>query len=124
MTFKLNINEHDVVTYVKIQLAGKSIHEAALLAYYTDGPKKRLFNDDLEREINDLLTLLGLTHTAQKEQLEELIENHQYQIENLRAALRVIEDLGPREIEDAWTVATRAIREDDEFAARAVTAIR
>jgi hypothetical protein len=38
--------------------------------------------------------------------------------------LRVIEDLPPREIEDAWAAATHALREDDEHAALAAKQIR
>lgn len=124
MAFTINITEHDAVAYIKIQIAGKAIHEAALLAYYCEGNKKTMFHRDMEIEIDGLLTLLGLTHTAQKEALEDVIETLQYQVENLRAALRVIEDIPPRELEDAWGVATRALREDDEFAALAARQIR
>lgn len=124
MTFKINVNEHDAVAYIKIQIAGKAIHESALLAYYCEGSKKKMFHADLEREIDQLLTVLGIDERATANAIDDAVEGYQYQIENLRAALRSIEDLGPREIEDAWTVATRAIREDDEFAARAASAIR
>ena len=107
MTFKIGINEHDEIAYVRIQIAAKAIHEAALLAYYCEGRKKQMFHDEMEREIAGLLAVLQIDEPAK-----------QYQIENLRSALRVIEDIPPREIESAWTVATRALREDDEFAAK------
>ena len=118
MAFQIDVNEHDAVAYVKIQIAGKAIHEAALLAYYCDGRKKAMFHDEMEREIGDLLDLLQIGERATANAVDEATENYQYQIENLRAALRVIEDIPPREIEDAWSVATRALRDDDEFAAR------
>jgi hypothetical protein len=56
--------------------------------------------------------------------LSNQVEVLEYQVENLRAALRVIEDTPPREIESAWSVATRALREDDEHAALAAKQIR
>jgi hypothetical protein len=118
MAFQIDVNEHDAVAYVKIQIAGKAIHEAALLAYYCDGRKKAMFHAEMEREIGDLLDLLQIGERATANAVDEATENYQYQIENLRAALRVIEDIPPREIEDAWGVATRALRDDDEFAAR------
>ena len=124
MTFKIGINEHDEVAYVKIQIAGKAIHEAALLAYYCEGRKKQTFHDEMEREIEDLLCLLGIDSSTAADAVDERIEILEYRIEDLRAALRVIEDIPPREIESAWTVATRAIREDDEFAASAAKPIR
>ena len=122
--FKIDVNEHDAVAYVKIQIAGKAIHEAALLAYYCDGARKKLFHGDLEREIDALLTVLGIDERATADAIDEAAENYQYQIENLRSALRYIENLPPREIEEAWGVATRALRDDDEFAARPASPIR
>ena len=116
--FKIGINEHDAVAYVKIQIAGKAIHEAALLAYYCDGRRQAQFHEEMEREIDELLTLLGVDDSATTNAIDERIETLEYQVENLRAALRVIEDTPPREIESAWSVATRALRDDDEFAAR------
>lgn len=114
--FKIGINEHDEVAYVKIQIAAKAIHEAALLAYYCEGRKKQTFHDEMEREIEDLLCLLGIDSSTTADAVDERIEILEYRIEDLRAALR--------EIESAWTVATRAIREDDEFAASAAKPIR
>ena len=124
MTFKIGINEHDEVAYVKIQIAAKAIHETAMLAYYCEGRKKRMFHDDMEREIDNLLCLLDVDNRANVSAMQDRIETLAYQIENLRAALRVIEDTPPREIESAWSVATRALREDDEHAARAAKQIR
>ena len=114
MAFQIGISDHDAVAYVKIQIAGKAIHEAALLAYYCEGARQRMFHDEMEREIGALLNVLQIS----ADDLIDTIEALQYQVENLRAALRVIEDIPPREIESAWTVATRALREDDEFAAK------
>lgn len=122
--FKINVNEHDAVAYIKIQIAGKAIHEAALLAYYCDGARKKTFHGELEHEIDALLTVLGIDERATANAIDAAVEDYQYQIENLRSALRYIEDLPPREIEEAWGVATRALRDDDEFAARAAPAIR
>lgn len=124
MAFSININEHDTLAYVKIQSAAHNLAEAALLAYYCDGHRKQLFHNDMESEINRLLEILGLDETAQKDALIEATENYQYQIENLRAALRVIEALPPREIEEAWSIATLALRDDDEFAAMPARPIR
>ena len=118
MSFQIGISEHDAVAYVKIQIAGKAIHEAALLAYYCEGRKQAMFHDEMEREIGGLLDLLQIGERATANAIDEATERYQYQIENLRAALRVIEDTPPREIESAWSVATRALRDDDEFAAR------
>lgn len=118
MTFKIGICEHDEVAYVKIQIAAKAIHEAALLAYYCEGRKQQMFHDEMEREIAGLLELLQVDDRATACAVDEATENYQYQIENLRAALRVIEDIPPRDIESAWCVATHALRDDDEFAAR------
>ena len=118
MAFQLGINDHDEVAYVKIQILAKSIHEAALLAYYCDGRKKAMFHDEMEREIGALLNVLQIDERATANAVDAAVANYEYQIENLRAALRVIEDIPPREIEDAWSVATRALRDDDEFAAR------
>ena len=122
--FKIGVNEHDAITYVRIQIAAKAIHEAALLAYYCEGRKKQTFHDEMEREIEDLLCLLGIDSSTTADAVDARIETLEYRIEDLRAALRVIEDIPPREIESAWTVATRAIREDDEFAASAAKPIR
>ena len=122
--FKIGINEHDEVAYVRVQIAGKAIHEAALLAYYCEGRKKQTFHDEMEREIEELLTLLGVDAPADANVMQDRIETLEYQVENLRAALRVIEDTPPREIESAWSVATCALREDDEHAARAAKPIR
>jgi len=122
--FKIGINEHDAVAYVKIQIAAKAIHEAALLAYYCEGRKKQMFHDEMEREIEELLTLLGVDDRATVCAVDDTVETLEYRIENLRANLRVIEDLPPREIEDAWAAATNALREDDEHAARAASPIR
>jgi hypothetical protein len=124
MAFQISIGEHDAIAYVKIQIAGKAIHEAALLAYYCEGRRKTQFHEEMEREIEELLTLLGVNDPADASVMQDRIETLEYQIENLRAALRVIEDTPPREIESAWSVATRAIREDDEHAARAAKQIR
>ena len=49
MAFQIGINERDEVAYVKIQIAAKAIHEAALLAYYCEGRKKQMFHDEMER---------------------------------------------------------------------------
>jgi len=122
--FKIGINEHDEVAYVKIQIAAKAIHEAALLAYYCEGRKKQTFHDEMEREIEELLTLLGVDDRATACAINDTVETLEYRIENLRANLRVIEDLPPREIEDAWPAATHALREDDEHAALAAKQIR
>jgi hypothetical protein len=124
MSFQIDVNEHDAVAYVKIQIAGKAIHEAALLAYYCEGRKQAMFHDEMEREIGAFLNVLQIDERATANAIDEATERYQYQIENLRAALRVIEDIPPREIEDAWGVATRALREDDEHAARAAKPIR
>jgi hypothetical protein len=122
--FKIGIHEHDAIAYVKIQIAAKAIHEAALLAYYCEGRRKTQFHEEMEREIEDLLCLLGIDSSTTADAVDERIEILEYRIEDLRAALRVIEDTPPREIESAWTVSTRAIREDDEFAASAAKPIR
>jgi len=122
--FKIGINEHDEIAYVKIQIAGKAIHEAALLAYYCDGRRKTQFHEEMEREIEELLILLGVDDRATACAINDTVETLEYRIENLRANLRVIEDLPPREIEDAWFAATHALREDDEHAARAAKQIR
>jgi hypothetical protein len=122
--FKIGINEHDEITYVKIQIAGKAIHEAAMLAYYCEGRKKQMFHKEMEREIEELLILLGVDDSVNADKIVDTIETLEYRIENLRANLRVIEDLPPREIEDAWPAATHALREDDEHAARAAKQIR
>ena len=124
MTFQISISDDDAVAYVKIQIAGKAIHEAALLAYYCDGRRKAQFHEEMEREIEELLILLGVDDSATTNAIDERIETLEYQVENLRAALRVIEDTPPREIESAWSVATRALRDDDEHAARAAKPIR
>ena len=115
MTIKLHIDTP--TTYIKLHIAGKAIHEAALLAYYCEGKRQAVFHDDVEREVEALLTALGVDARAIASAIDEATEALQYQVENLRAALRAIEDLPPREIEDAWGVATRALRDDDEFAA-------
>ena len=122
--FKIGINEHDEVAYVKIQIAAKAIHEAALLAYYCDGRRKTQFHEEMEREIEELLTLLGVDDRATACAINDTVETLEYRIENLRANLRVIEDTPPRELETAWGVATRALREDDEHAALAAKQIR
>ena len=122
--FKIGIHEHDEVAYVKIQIAAKAIAEAALLAYYCEGRRKTQFHEEMEREIEELLCLLGIDSDTAAEAVDARIETLEYQIENLRAALRVIEDTPPREIESAWSVATRALREDDEHAALAAKPIR
>jgi hypothetical protein len=124
MTFKISISDHDSVAYVKIQIAGKAIHEAALLAYYCEGRKKQTFHDEMEREIAGLLAVLQIDENAQQDAIIDAVETLEYRIENLRANLRVIEDLPPREIEDAWAAATHALREDDEHAALAAKQIR
>jgi hypothetical protein len=124
MAFQISIGDHDAVAYVKIQIAGKAIHEAALLAYYCEGRKKQVFHDEMEREIEELLILLGVDDRATACAINDTVETLEYRIENLRANLRVIEDLPPREIEDAWPAATQALREDDEHAARAAKQIR
>ena len=122
--FKIGINEHDEVAYVKIQIAAKAIHEAALLAYYCEGRKKQTFHDEMEREIAGLLAVLQIDENAQQDAIIDAVETLEYRIENLRANLRVIEDTPPRELETAWGVATRALREDDEHAALAAKQIR
>jgi hypothetical protein len=124
MTFQIGVNEHDAIAYVKIQIAAKAIAEAAMLAYYCEGRKKQMFHDEMEREIEELLIILGVDDRATACAIDDATETYQYQIENLRAALRVIEDTPPREIESAWCVATHALREDDEHAARAAKQIR
>ena len=124
MAFQISIGEHDALAYVKIQIAGKAIHEAALLAYYCEGRKKQTFHDEMEREIEDLLCMLGIDSDTAAEAVDARIETLEYRIENLRANLRVIEDIPPRDIEEAWSVATRALREDDEHAALAAKQIR
>lgn len=124
MAFQIDVNEHDAIAYVKIQIAAKAIHEAALLAYYCEGRKKQMFHDEMEREIEELLVLLGVDDRATACAINDTVETLEYRIENLRANLRVIEDLPPREIEDAWPAATHALREDDEHAARAAKPIR
>ena len=124
MAFQIDVNEHDAIAYVKIQIAGKAIHEAALLAYYCDGRRKQQFHEEMEHEIEELLCLLGVDDPADASVMQDRIETLEYQVENLRAALRVIEDTPPREIESAWSVATRALRDDDEFAANAAKPIR
>ena len=78
----------------------------------------------MEREIEELLTLLGIDDSVTTAAMQDRIETLEYRIENLRANLRVIEDLPPREIEDAWPAATHALREDDEHAALAAKQIR
>ena len=122
--FKIGVNEHDEVAYVRIQIAAKAIAEAALLAYYCEGRKKQTFHDEMEREIEEQLIILGVDDRATACAVDDATETYQYQIENLRAALRVIEDIPPRDIEEAWCVATHALREDDEHAARAAKQIR
>ncbi len=124
MTFKIGICEHDEVAYVRIQIAAKAIHEAALLAYYCEGRKKQMFHDEMERELDGLLALLQIDKRATALAIDEATETLEYRIENLRANLRVIEDIPPRDIEEAWCVATHALREDDEHAARAAKQIR
>jgi len=124
MAFQIGISDHDAVAYVKIQIAGKAIHEAALLAYYCDGRRKAQFHEEMEREIDELLTLLGIDNSANAAAMQDRVETLEYRIENLRANLRVIEDIPPREIEEAWGVATRALRDDDEHAALAAKQIR
>jgi hypothetical protein len=78
----------------------------------------------MEHEIEELLTLLGIDDPVNADAMQDRIETLEYRIENLRANLRVIEDLPPREIEDAWPAATHALRDDDEHAARAAKPIR
>lgn len=124
MTFQIGISDHDAVAYVKIQIAAKAIHEAALLAYYCEGRRKTQFHEEMEREIEGLLCLLGADDRATACAINDTVETLEYRIENLRANLRVIEDLPPREIEDAWAAATHALREDDEHAALAAKPIR
>jgi hypothetical protein len=124
MAFQIGIGDHDAVAYVKIQIAGKAIHEAALLAYYCEGRRKQQFHQEMEHEIEELLTLLGIDDPVNADAMQDRIETLEYRIENLRANLRVIEDLPPREIEDAWPAATHALRDDDEHAARAAKPIR
>jgi enoyl-[acyl-carrier-protein] reductase (NADH) len=124
MTFQIGINEHDAIAYVKIQIAGKAIHEAALLAYYCEGRRKAQFHEELEREIAGLLEILQIDERATKNAVDEAVETLEYQVQNLRAALHVIEDTPPREIESAWSIATRALRDDDELAACAAKPIR
>jgi hypothetical protein len=124
MAFQISIGEHDAIAYVKIQIAGKAIHEAALLAYYCEGRRKTQFHDEMEREIDEMLCLLGIDSPPDASVMQDRIETLEYRIEDLRAALRVIEDTPPREIESAWTVATRALRDDDEHAASAAKPIR
>ena len=124
MAFQIDVNEHDAIAYVKIQIAGKAIHEAALLAYYCDGRRKQQFHEEMEHEIEKLLCLLGVDDRSTARALSNQVEVLEYRIENLRANLRVIEDLPPREIEDAWPAATHALREDDEHAALAAKQIR
>ena len=124
MAFQIGISDHDAVAYVKIQIAGKAIHEAALLAYYCDGRRKAQFHDEMEREIAGLLAILQIDERATANAIDEAVETLEYRIENLRANLRVIEDLPPREIEDAWPAATHALRQDDEHAALAAKPIR
>lgn len=124
MTFKIGICEHDEVAYVRIQIAAKAIHEAALLAYYCEGRKKQMFHDEMERELDGLLALLQIDKRATALAIDEATETLEYRIENLRANFRVIEDIPPRDIEEAWCVATHALREDDEHAARAAKQIR
>ena len=124
MTFQIGISDHDAVAYVKIQIAGKAIHEAALLAYYCDGRRKAQFHDEMEREIDELLTLLGIDDNATTNAIDEAVETLEYRIENLRAGLRAIERLPPRERDAAWTEASNTLREDDEFAAHAAKSIR
>ena len=124
MTFQIGVNEHDAIAYVKIQIAAKAIHEAALLAYYCEGRRKAQFHEEMEREIEELLTILGVDARATANAINDTVETLEYRIENLRANLRVIEDLPPREIEDAWPAATHALRDDDEHAARAAKPIR
>ena len=124
MAFQISIGEHDAIAYVKIQIAGKALHEAALLAYYCDGRKKQMFHKEMEREIEDLLCLLGVDDRATACAINDTVETLEYRIENLRANLRVIEDIPPRDIEEAWCVATHALREDSEHAARAAKQIR
>ena len=124
MAFQIDVNEHDAIAYVKIQIAGKAIHEAALLAYYCDGRRKQQFHEEMENEIEELLCLLGVDDRSTARALSNQVEVLEYQVENLRAALRVIEDTPPREIESAWSIATRALRDDDEHAALAAKPIR
>ena len=124
MAFQIGISDHDAVAYVKIQIAGKAIHEAALLAYYCEGRRKQQFHDEMEREIDELLTLLGIDDNATTNAIDEAVETLEYRIENLRAGLRAIERLPPRERDSAWTEASNTLREDDEFAAHAAKSIR
>jgi hypothetical protein len=124
MAFQIDVNEHDAIAYVKIQIAGKAIHEAALLAYYCEGRRKTQFHEEMEREIEELLCLLGVEDRSTSRALSNQVETLEYQVQNLRAALHVIEDTPPREIESAWSIATRALRDDDELAAFAAKTIR
>jgi hypothetical protein len=124
MVFKIGIHEHDEVAYVRIQIVAKAVHEAALLAYYCEGRKKQMFHDEMEHEIAGLLAVLQIDENAQQDAIIDAVETLEYRIENLRANLRVIEDLPPREIEDAWAAATHALRADDEHAALAAKQIR
>jgi hypothetical protein len=116
--------KHDAVTYVRIQIGAKAIHEAALLAYYCEGRKQALFHEEMERQIDELLTILGIDIHIHADTIDERIETLECRVENLRATLRVIEDLPPSEIEDAWSAATHGLREDDEYAAMAAKPIR
>jgi hypothetical protein len=122
--FKIGVNEHDEVAYVRIQIAAKAIAEAALLAYYCEGRKKQMFHDEMEREIGALLNILQIDEPANADAMQDRIDALEYQVENLRAALRVIENIPPRDIEEAWCVATHALREDDAHAAHAAKQIR
>jgi hypothetical protein len=83
-----------------------------------------MFHDEMEREIAGLLAVLQIDENAQQDAITDAVETLEYRIENLRANLRVIEDLPPREIEDAWPAATHALRDDDEHAALAAKQIR
>jgi hypothetical protein len=97
MAFQIDVNEHDAIAYVKIQIAGKAIHEAALLAYYCDGRRKQQFHEEMEHEIEELLIILGVDDRSTARALSNQVEVLEYQIENLRAALRVgsIKKLSP-----------------------------
>lgn len=124
MSFTIGISDHDTVAYVKIQIAAKAIHEAALLAYYCEGRRKAQFHAEMERELDGLLALLQIDERAKALAIDEATETLEYRIENLRAGLRAIERLPPRERDAAWTEATNTLREDDEFAAHAAKSIR
>lgn len=124
MAFQIGISDHDAVAYVKIQIAGKAIHETALLAYYCEGRRKQQFHDEMEREIGALLNVLQIDERATTNAIDEAVETLEYRIENLRAGLRAIERLPPRERDAAWTEASHTLREDDEFAAHAAKSIR